>query len=316
MRKYLAILIVISVICVVTTRESHAVVGSIPNVPTNYANTVSSELISGNWSWADDVGFRLGTDADWSCNYDATNEQFDCSTTATNGSADGTGMFRIRVNDGSGALDDEQTVFEVVDDAADLFTIDEDGDVVANATVTGTQFISSSADKYHFFNAANSSGESFTEADGDTYYDKALNYWLTYDGSTWEHIWTSGSSDTGDYYTTGELNGKLDINDYTTTTTVAAQDTYGGIVTNSGASGAIVLTLPTAVKGMNLRIQLTVAQDVDINPQNADQILGLTDAAGDAISSDASVGSYVNLISFAAGQWSSAGSSGTWTDVN
>jgi len=264
----------------------------------------------------DDTLLRWGTGNDFDCQFDSTNITWVCTTALVNGSADSVGLIKWQFNSGSGTIDDEQLLLEILDDSTDLFTIDEDGDVVATATITGTQFISSSADLYHFFNVSNSSGESITESDGDTYYDKTLNYWLTYDGSTWEHIWTSGSSDTGDYYTTGELNGKLDINDYAGTDTVATQDTYGGIVTNSGASGAIVLTLPTAVKGMNLRIQLTAAYDVDINPQNADQILGLTDAAGDAISSDATVGSFINLISFAAGQWSSAGSSGTWTDVN
>jgi hypothetical protein len=117
-------------------------------------------------------------------------------------------------------------------------------------------------------------------------------------------------------YTTGGISGKVVVTAYTSTGNIAAEpDCYGGIVTNTGAGGAIVLTLPDAVKGMSLKVILTVAQDVDINPQNGEQILVKTNAAGDALSSDATIGSAVTLIAVSDTQWM-ATTEGTWTDAN
>lgn len=102
----------------------------------------------------------------------------------------------------------------------------------------------------------------------------------------------------------------------TATGTLTAAECYGGIITNAGASGGIVLTLPTPVKGMHLRVYLTVAQDVDLNAANGTQILSLTNATGDAASSDAAIGSFVELIAISATQWQPVAKAGTWTDVN
>jgi hypothetical protein len=117
-------------------------------------------------------------------------------------------------------------------------------------------------------------------------------------------------------YTTGGLSGKVPIEEKSSTSNITAEPyCYGGIVTNTGASGAIVLTLPDAVKGMSLKVILTVAQDVDINPQNGEQILVKTNAAGDALSSDKVIGSACTLIAVSDTQWM-ATTEGTWTDVN
>jgi hypothetical protein len=103
---------------------------------------------------------------------------------------------------------------------------------------------------------------------------------------------------------------------HTTTSDISTTEVKGGISTNTGAGGAIVLTLPDAEAGMTVVICLTAAYDVDINPQNGEQILSLTNAAGDAITSDATVGSYVVLVAVSATQWLPLGRSGTWTDAN
>ena len=117
-------------------------------------------------------------------------------------------------------------------------------------------------------------------------------------------------------YTTGALSGKVPIEDHSSTGNITAEPyCYGGIVTNTGASGAIVLTLPDASKGMSLKVILTVAQDVDINPQDGEQILVKTNAAGDALSSDAKIGSACVLIAVSDTQWM-ATTEGTWTDAN
>ena len=103
---------------------------------------------------------------------------------------------------------------------------------------------------------------------------------------------------------------------HATTGNITAAECWGGTVTNTGAGGAIVLTLPDAVAGMQVLVVLLAAQDVDINPQNAEQILTATDAAGDAISSAATIGNFALLKAVSATQWIVQSSSGTWTDVN
>ena len=103
---------------------------------------------------------------------------------------------------------------------------------------------------------------------------------------------------------------------HATTGNITAAECWGGTVTNTGAGGAIVLTLPDAVAGMQVLVVLLAAQDVDINPQNAEQILTATDEAGDAISSAATIGNFALLKAVSATQWIVQSSSGTWTDVN
>lgn len=91
---------------------------------------------------------------------------------------------------------------------------------------------------------------------------------------------------------------------------------YGATITNTGASGAVVLTLPDPVVGMEFTVFLTVAQDVDINAATGTQILVLTNATGDAISSAATIGNRITLRAVSATEWIPLETSGTWTDVN
>lgn len=67
---------------------------------------------------------------------------------------------------------------------------------------------------------------------------------------------------------------------------------------------------------MRFRVYLNVAQDVDINAANGTQILALTNATGDAISSAATIGNCIELVALSATTWGAFASSGTWTDVN
>ena len=122
----------------------------------------------------------------------------------------------------------------------------------------------------------------------------------------------------GDAYTdySDPVSAEVVISDHTTNGSVSARTCRGGYATNTGAGGAITLNLPAVEKGMLLTFVLTVAQDVDLNPDDADQILVETNAAGDAISSDATQGSYIRLLGISATQWIPVGTGGTWTDVN
>jgi hypothetical protein len=103
---------------------------------------------------------------------------------------------------------------------------------------------------------------------------------------------------------------------HTATGNITAAESFGGTVTNTGAGGAIVLTLPVAVVGMEVTVYLTAAQDVNVNPQDGASILALTDAAGDAISSDATIGSGLTLRALSTTTWGALYRQGTWTDAN
>jgi hypothetical protein len=114
---------------------------------------------------------------------------------------------------------------------------------------------------------------------------------------------------------TGVLNPVTVIAE-TATGTLAAAECYGSIITNTGAAGAIVLTLPTPAVGMHIRVYLTAAQDVDLNAANGTQILVLTNATGDAISSAGAIGNSIELVALSATTWGQIAASGVWTDVN
>lgn len=120
----------------------------------------------------------------------------------------------------------------------------------------------------------------------------------------------------GTIYSTGALYGRTPIVAKTATATLTAQECSSSLVSNTGATAAIVLTLPDAVAGMRITIALTDAYDVDINPYDTERIISLTDADGDAISSDAIAGSYITLVAVSATQWMQVGGTGTWSDVN
>jgi hypothetical protein len=100
------------------------------------------------------------------------------------------------------------------------------------------------------------------------------------------------------------------------TDTITAAQLYGGFITNTGAVGAAVYSLPAPVVGMDCTFVLLVAQDVDINPADGTQILTLTNATGDAISSAAAIGNFVRLRAVSTTQWIVIESSGTWSDAN
>ncbi len=112
--------------------------------------------------------------------------------------------------------------------------------------------------------------------------------------------------------------GQRPANSYTVTATgtLTADQLYGSTFVNTGASGSIVLTLPAPQLGMRFRVYLTAAQDVDINAADSTQILALTNATGDAISSAATIGNSIELVALSSTTWGAFATSGTWTDVN
>ena len=92
---------------------------------------------------------------------------------------------------------------------------------------------------------------------------------------------------------------------------------YPGVVfTNKGASGGVVLTLPTLLGSRSpMSFCVATAQNFDINPADTDQILPNTTHAGDAIRS-ATIGNCITLHGIDDTTWGVQGESGTWADVD
>ena len=101
-----------------------------------------------------------------------------------------------------------------------------------------------------------------------------------------------------------------------TPVTVSAGDA-GQIYDNTGAGGAVVFNIPEAstVIGKSFTFCVTAAQNLDVNPANGDTILGLTNAAGDAIR-NATLGGSITLTVLDAANIVATAYQGTWSDVN
>lgn len=99
----------------------------------------------------------------------------------------------------------------------------------------------------------------------------------------------------------------------TTTTLTAAQ--CGSTIVNDSAD---VVSLPEASTVLGCRYTFIVGNvsNFDVNPDDADQIVLLTNAAGDAIRADA-IGESVVLEAISASAWAPVGAEkGTWSDIN
>ena len=101
-----------------------------------------------------------------------------------------------------------------------------------------------------------------------------------------------------------------------TPVTVSAGDA-GQIYDNTGAGGAVVFNIPEAstVIGKSFTFCVTAAQNLDVNPADGDTILGLTNAAGDAIR-NATLGGSITLTVLDAANIVATAYQGTWSDVN
>lgn len=80
---------------------------------------------------------------------------------------------------------------------------------------------------------------------------------------------------------------------------------------------AIQLELPEASTVLGCRYTFVTgnASNFDVNPDDADQILVLTNAAGDAIR-NATLGNSVILQAISATEWAQLSGIGTWSDIN
>jgi len=97
-------------------------------------------------------------------------------------------------------------------------------------------------------------------------------------------------------------------------TSLTAADCGSTIV----GGGAFQLELPEAstVLGCRFTFIVNAVAALTVNPDDADQIVLLTDAAGDAISANA-IGESITIEAVSAVNWAPVGAEkGTWADVN
>lgn len=136
----------------------------------------------------------------------------------------------------------------------------------------------------------------------------------------------------GDFYVgkcvQAKVNGDLvvltDLNAPRTRKTVeahTADDTLtalesGTCHTTTGAGGAVVLTLPAAVVGLEFFFMVGAAQELRLDPNGTETIAlpstGVAGAAGKYLTANAA-GESVHIMCCVAGSWAVMGYTGTWT---
>lgn len=113
------------------------------------------------------------------------------------------------------------------------------------------------------------------------------------------------------------LNGRapIDVTAHTAAATLTADDNATAH-TNTGASGAVVLTLPAATVGLHFIFGVGAAFALRIDPSGSETISlpssGVPGAAGKYLEADA-VGESVHLGCLKAGNWAVLGYTGTWS---
>jgi hypothetical protein len=257
---------------------------------------------------------KLGTDGDYSQCFDSSTSQHVFSTTL-----DGSGMtdanpawlFNFAVG---GTADDEQKLGGFAANGVLKWDVDEDGDTEQSGEVTAAGFNSSAADGYHALNVMNTNGESFTETAGDTYWDNTTKNWYVYDGSAWRHMWTSGTSETLDFATTGTLTGGIMILDNVVSPTAA--QVYGSLNTITTAG---TVTLPAVAQGMSTCIEIDAAIEITLELDNSDTFIlnGVTMAAGEAIinTTAEAADDWICVVGRDSTIWKVKGKKGTWTEA-
>ena len=118
-----------------------------------------------------------------------------------------------------------------------------------------------------------------------------------------------------------------------------ARESYGAIFDNQGATAAVTFYLPDGEQYSVLTFVVDDAYDIDLQPSEngactasdtpwdcctgasagtctSNQIITLTDNAGDKLSSDATQGSMITLYKISTTEWMPMGYVGTWSDAN
>jgi hypothetical protein len=88
-------------------------------------------------------------------------------------------------------------------------------------------------------------------------------------------------------------------------------DESGRIFTNTGSSGSITFTLPTAAKGLIYSFAKVVAQDIVIDAADGDYIADSTASGNISNVVDAETWGFITLLAVSASMWLVYGN-GTW----
>jgi len=109
------------------------------------------------------------------------------------------------------------------------------------------------------------------------------------------------------------ING-WDYTEASSPVSVSPDQCQGEVLTNYGATSGVEFDLPEARVGMKVTFYSLSAQTITIDPNGSDQIMYLTDSAGDYIQSDGALGTRITLICLRANKWYPADVSGTWSE--
>ena len=101
-------------------------------------------------------------------------------------------------------------------------------------------------------------------------------------------------------------------------TTLSTPNLQRTVLTNTGSSGEVDLTLgsTTCTVGQQITAYLTATHAIKLIPYTGDQIMTLTSASNHSVTSDSVVGTFVSLACLNTGQWFLMGMNGAWTDTN
>ena len=167
--------------------------------------------------------------------------------------------------------------------------VDDTGSWLTTAQFYVDAFVSSAADGEHFIDPSNSSAFPTGIAEGSITCRDDRDACFVYDGTNWLPLFTGGYGDCTDM---GCDDAAPD------TATIPVYYAWGGYVTNDEAIGDVTLTLPAAVKYMEITISRVDADgDITIEELTGDNILSL-----DSITLDSSNES-VTLRAIDAATW-------------
>jgi hypothetical protein len=112
------------------------------------------------------------------------------------------------------------------------------------------------------------------------------------------------------------LDGFVTVIVDTNGSTLADYQCCGQVIVNTGAGGPQTHILPPVVAGMHVTFAIATGQTVTVNPYQNNRILALTNAPGDAIASDTTIGTSVELVGIDTTNWLPISRVGTWSDAN
>jgi hypothetical protein len=195
-------------------------------------------------------------------------------------------------------------------------TFDQPLDVGATPTFAGATLSGLTASTVIYSNAskaiaslANSAGYLLNDGSGGlSWAAVSLSGYLKADGSVaLTANWLSNP------YQISRLVPVLALTDGATQSITAAQ-CQNYVIHNGSCTQNIEIDLPAAAVGMQITVMVTAAFTIKIDPNSTDQIMVYTNAGGDYLVSDATVGTAISLVCVIANKWHVAGATGSWTE--